>query len=76
MHILSEELMRHQKELKDKKQDIQEKLCYFTLYQSLHDNINLHPININSTEFCHILDEIDKASIYLSNHVCTTPLSP
>ncbi|KRT79928.1 hypothetical protein AMK59_7092, partial [Oryctes borbonicus] len=68
MHILSEELMRHQTQLKDKKKNIQEKLYYFNLYQSVHDNINLHPTNINSNEFCNMLDEIDKALIYLNNH--------
>lgn len=69
MHILSEELMRHQKELKDKKKNIQEKLHYFNLYPILHDNINVYHLNINSVEFCNMLDEIDKALIYLNNHV-------
>ncbi|GJQ68258.1 Cog3 [Trypoxylus dichotomus] len=68
MHILSEELMRHQTQLKEKKRNIQEKLYYFTLYQSLDDNINVHPINVNTIEFCNMLDEIDQALIYLNDH--------
>lgn len=71
MHILSEELMRHQKELKDKKKDIQEKLYYFNLHQSLQDNIQVNQVDINSKEFCSMLDQIDQAIIYMNNNVCT-----
>lgn len=70
LHNLSERLMRNQKQLKDKKQCVSEKLHYFVAFGHLYDSVERNSKRVNYKEFLTILDNIDDAVEYLNNHVC------
>lgn len=78
LHNLSERLMRNQKQLKDIKQCVSEKLHYFVVFGHLYDSVERNSKRTNHKEYLAILDSIDDAMEYLNNHVgyclwCTIP---
>lgn len=72
LHSLSEQLLKNQKQLRDKKQSIHDKLHHFIAYNRLYSSIEKYSKHINKTEFLSILDDIDSAIEYLNVHVCIT----
>lgn len=69
LHNLSERLMRNQKQLKDKRQHVGEKLHYFVAFEHLYDSVDRNSKRVNHKEFLSVLDNIDDAMQYLNNHV-------
>ncbi|XP_022915203.2 conserved oligomeric Golgi complex subunit 3 [Onthophagus taurus] len=68
LHVLSEELMTCQAELKQKSIDVEEKLKYFIAYPGLSNGVEMLANNVNSVEFIHVLEQIDNALRYLENY--------
>lgn len=71
LHNLSEQLMTHQRILKEKKKSLNEKLHYFLIFKTTQDNIERYSNKINSQEFIELLNNIDDAIEYLGEHVTT-----
>lgn len=61
--------MKKQKQMKDKKQRISEKLYYFVMFGYLYDSIERNSKRINYSEFLTVLDNIDDAVEYLNKNV-------
>ncbi|XP_017774567.1 PREDICTED: conserved oligomeric Golgi complex subunit 3 [Nicrophorus vespilloides] len=68
LHNMSEQLMKHQTELKEKKREIHDKLKHFTYYHSISEYISLHSYNINSKEFISQLEQMNESMEYLSKN--------
>lgn len=60
--------MIHQKQLKDKKEQLNERLYHFTAFTHLYDSIERTSKRINNKEFTGFLDEIDNAIDYFNEH--------
>lgn len=69
LHNLSEQLMAHQRILKEKKKSINERLHYFLVFNNTQDSIDRLSNKVNSQEFSDVLDTIDDAIVYLNDHV-------
>lgn len=69
LHNLSEQLMAHQRILKQKKSSLNEKLKYFTNFNKLQDNVDKFGNKINTKEFTNILDSIGESIHYLNDHM-------
>lgn len=69
LHNLSEQLMLHQNVLKEKKDEITDKLKYFTLLNSVQDNIISYSSNVNGKDFINMLDQIDESIQYMNINV-------
>lgn len=63
--------MTNQKLLKDIKHSVSEKLHHFTSFNLLYNSVERHSKRVNTKDFVTILDDIDSAIEYLSNHVST-----
>lgn len=63
--------MTNQKLLKDIKHSVSEKLHHFTSFNLLYNSVERHSKRVNTKDFLTILDDIDSAIEYLSNHVST-----
>lgn len=61
--------MIHQKQLKDKKDQLNERLHHFVAFSNLYDSIERTSRRINNKEFTDLLDEIDNAISYLNQHL-------
>lgn len=61
--------MVHQKQLKDKKELLNERLHHFVAFSHLYDSIERTSRRINNKEFTDLLDEIDCAIDYLNEHL-------
>lgn len=61
--------MIHQKQLKDKKDLLTERLQYFVVFAHIFDSIERPSRRVNSKEFTDLLDEIDNAIDYLNKHL-------
>lgn len=61
--------MIHQKQLKDKKELLNERLHHFIAFNHLYDSIERTSRRINNKEFTDLLDEIDNAVDYLNEHL-------
>lgn len=61
--------MINQKQLKDKKEQITERLHHFVAFGHLYDSIERTSRRINNKEFTDLLDEIDSALDYLNEHL-------
>ncbi|KAK4871742.1 hypothetical protein RN001_015866 [Aquatica leii] len=68
LHNLSEQLMKQQTLLKDKKACLKERLHCFKLYRTLSNNINQHSVSISSDGFMETLDQIDECINYIQLH--------
>lgn len=71
LHNLSEQLMLHQNVLKDKKEAIAEKLKYFTLLNTIQDNLISYSSNVNGNDFVNMLDQLDESIEYMTANVTT-----
>ncbi|CAH0558362.1 unnamed protein product [Brassicogethes aeneus] len=69
LHNLSEQLMAHQRVLKQKKGSLSEKLKYFTSFSKLQDNVDRFSNKINSKDFTDILDSIGESIHFLNDHM-------
>lgn len=69
LHNLSEQLMFHQNSLKEKKDGIAKKLKYFTLLNTIQDNIVSYSSNVNGKDFINMLDQIDESIEYMTTNV-------
>ncbi|KAL1505167.1 hypothetical protein ABEB36_004789 [Hypothenemus hampei] len=71
LHYLSEQLMVQQKVLRLKKTDINEKLRCFVNFSKYRDSIERFAgkHQVNTIEYIEILDHIDEALTYLSEHL-------
>lgn len=61
--------MIHQKQLKDKKELLNERLHHFVAFSHLYDSIERTSRRINNKEFTDLLNEIDNAIDYLNGHL-------
>lgn len=61
--------MREQKQLKDIKVDLKEKLHYFIMYNSLKECVGHVAKNIQNRELIDILDNLDRGIQYFTSHV-------
>ncbi|KAB0801537.1 hypothetical protein PPYR_05891 [Photinus pyralis] len=68
LHSLSEQLMKQQKILKDKKAGLTKHLHYFKLYRTLLSNVNHYSSNVSSEEFMETLNQIDDCMSYIQLH--------
>ncbi|XP_044261076.1 conserved oligomeric Golgi complex subunit 3 [Tribolium madens] len=69
LHNLSEQLMTHQRILKEKKKSLNEKLHFFLIFKTTQDNIERYSNKINSQEYVDLLNNIDNAIVYLGEHI-------
>ncbi|KAJ8911040.1 hypothetical protein NQ315_004686 [Exocentrus adspersus] len=69
LHNLSEQLMTHQRILKEKKSALNSKLNYFTRFSMCQENVERLNQRINSPECLKILDDIDESISYLNSHL-------
>ncbi|KAJ3642789.1 hypothetical protein Zmor_025544 [Zophobas morio] len=69
LHSLSEQLMTHQRILKEKKKNLNEKLHYFLIFKTTQDNVERFSNRINSQEYIDQLNNIDAAMEYLGEHM-------
>lgn len=72
LHNMSEQLMLHQNVLKEKKEAITDKLKYFTLLNTIQDNMMSYSSNVNGKDFIDMLDQIDESIEYITTNVCIT----
>ena len=61
--------MTHQRILKEKKKNLNEKLHYFLIFKTTQDNVERFSNRINSQEYIDQLNNIDAAMEYLGEHV-------
>ncbi|XP_072394183.1 conserved oligomeric Golgi complex subunit 3 [Diabrotica undecimpunctata] len=69
LHDLSEQLMANQRILKEKKQDLSNKLKYFVNFTKCQDEVERMRNKMNSEECVKILDEVDESITCLNNHL-------
>jgi hypothetical protein len=69
LHNLSEQLMTHQRILKEKKKSLNEKLHYFLIFENIQDSIERLSNKINSQEYINLVNNIDDAMEYLGDHM-------
>ncbi|VEN50012.1 unnamed protein product [Callosobruchus maculatus] len=69
LHDLSEQLMTHQKILKEKRNSLHEKLQYFTYFNKCQERIERLNNKVNNEESLQILDKIDESIRYLNDHL-------
>lgn len=70
LHHLSEQLMVHQRVLKEKKNDINSKLKYFVYFTKCHESVDhLGHHKVSSEEFIELLNNIDNAIDYLGKNL-------
>lgn len=66
--------MLHQNVLKEKKEAIAEKLKYFTLLNTIQENMITYSSNVNGKDFLSMLDQIDESIEYTTTNVCNITL--
>lgn len=66
--------MKQQTLLKEKKEEINERLVHFTLYNTLNQNIHSQSYNLNDDKFIQVLEQINTSMAYLSEHVSNNHL--
>lgn len=69
LHDLSEQLMAHQRILKEKKNSLNSKLKYFVNFSKCQENIERLNQKVNSPDCLEILDNIDESISYLNDHL-------
>ncbi|KAF5289618.1 hypothetical protein FQR65_LT11809 [Abscondita terminalis] len=69
LHNLSEQLMKQQKVLKDKKVCLKDHLHWFEMHRTLLNNMYEHSGNVSSNTFMETLDQIDECIKYLKSHL-------
>lgn len=69
LHDLSEQLMAHQKVLKEKRSNLHERLQYFTNFGKCQEDIERLTNKLNSKECVEILNKIDDSIGYLNEHL-------
>lgn len=61
--------MTNQRILKEKKQQLNERLKYFVQFNKTQENVERYTNRINSDEYLQLLNDIDNAITYLDEHV-------
>lgn len=69
LHDLSEQVMNHQKKLKEIKKALSTKLSYFTNFNKCQERIEQLNNKVNTSECLEILDQIDESVKYLNSHL-------